>query len=174
MAKTTKTLQEIIPDELMVPLLLAIPAKTPGVKRRAAMKKSLLARMAKLAGQHADERRALIPTEDYLLVRAAAGRWITFAPNVAMKVLHDDGTTRSWLARFSPGGRIPTHIQSGDEEAIILEGWCYLDDVRINAGDYHMIGKGARHGNIHSPDGCLIFVRSHSEKRRASELTVAR
>jgi len=120
------------------------------------------------------EAQASIAIEDYLLVRADAGKWITFAPNVAMKVLHDDGTTRSWLARFGPGGRIPAHMQSGDEEAIILNGWCYLDDVKIKRGDYHMIAKGARHGNIHSPDGCLIFVRSHSEKRHASELTAAR
>lgn len=173
MAKTDKSRRDIIPDALMAPLLLAIPAKAPGARRLAALKKSLLAQAGKHAGPDAGGKRAAA-RDDYLLVRADAGRWISFAPNVSMKVLHDDGSTRSWLARFGPGGRIPTHLQSGDEEAIILEGWCYLDDVRIDRGDYHRIGKGARHGDIHSPDGCLIFVRSHSEKRHASELTVAR
>lgn len=169
MAKTRKPIQDVIPEELLAPLLLAIPGKVPGTKRQAAMKKTLLARVGEIAAGQ----RAAGSADDYLLVRAEAGQWITFAPNVAMKVLHDDGNTRSWLARFGAGGRIPAHVQSGDEEAVILEGWCYLDDVRINQGDYHWIGRGARHGNIHSPDGCLIFVRSHSEKRRASQLTAA-
>ena len=110
----------------------------------------------------------------YQLVRQGEGDWITFAPNVEMKELRDDGQTRSWLARFGPGGRIPEHIQSGDEEAFILEGWCWLDDVKIGRGDYHSIKKGQRHGNIHSPEGCLIFVRSDSEKRNAAELMAVR
>ncbi|MEO8386074.1 MAG: hypothetical protein ABI583_12575, partial [Betaproteobacteria bacterium] len=64
--------------------------------------------------------------------------------------------------------------QTGDEEAIIMQGWCYLDDAKINCGDYHLIRKGVRHGDIHSPEGCLIFVRSHSMARHASQLTAAR
>ncbi len=134
--------------------------------RRAAMKTSLLKRIS-----------ATDATRDataYKLVRADEGSWINFAPNVAMKVLRDDGGMRSWLARFGPGGRIPEHMQSGDEEAFIVEGWCWLDDVKIECGDFHMIAKGQRHGNIHSPEGCLIFVRSHSENRHASQLAAVR
>ena len=169
MNKATSKNTNIFSDALLGKILEHSPtasAKELSAGRRAAMKKSLLARItATDAGQDAAA---------YKLVRAAEGAWITFAPNVQMKILHDDGGTRSWLAKFSPGGRIPEHLQSGDEEAFILEGWCWLDDVRIVRGDYHMIAKGQRHGNIHSPEGCLIFVRSHSENRHASQLAAVR
>ena len=141
-------------------------AKVLAAGRRAAMKKSLLTRIAAMdTGRGATA---------YNLVRAAEGNWITFAPNVEMKVLRDDGGTRSWLARVGPGGRIPEHMQSGDEEAFIVDGWCWLDDVKIERGDYQMIAKGQRHGNIHSPEGCLIFVRSDSENRHVSQLAAVR
>ena len=170
MSKSTKTFQDVIPDDIMTQVLLSLPARTPTARRVAAMKKTLLARIDGLAVENV----AIAAAAEMIVVRAAEGRWITFAPQVEMKVLHDDGMPRSWLARFWPGGRIPAHMQSSDEEAIVLEGWCYLDDVRIDQGDFHMIGKGARHGNIHSPDGCLIFVRSRSSKRHASELAAVR
>lgn len=159
----------ILSDTMLAKILENSPtasAKVLPAGCRAAMKKSLLTRIAAMdAGRDA---------ADFKLVRAAEGEWITFAPNVEMKVLRDDGGTRSWLARFGPGGRIPEHLQSGDEEAFIVEGWCWLDDVKIKCGDYHMIAKGQRHGNIHSPEGCLIFVRSHSENRHASQLAAIR
>jgi anti-sigma factor ChrR (cupin superfamily) len=169
MKKAAAKNANILSDAMLGVILENSPTASPKVlsaSRRAAMKRSLLMRIAATdAGRDAAA---------YKLVRGTEGEWITFAPNVAMKVLRDDGATRSWLAKFGPGGCIPEHIQSGDEEAFILEGWCWLDDVRIECGDYHMIGKGQRHGNIHSPDGCLIFVRSHSENRHASQLAAVR
>ena len=169
MMKATSKNTDVFSDALLGKILESLPtvsAKVLSTNRRTAMKKSLLTRIAATdVGRDATT---------YKMVRAGEGEWINFAPNVAMKVLHDDGGTRSWLAKFSPGGRIPEHLQSGDEEAFILEGWCWLDDVRIVRGDYHMIAKGQRHGNIHSPEGCLIFVRSHSENRHASQLAAVR
>ncbi len=165
-----KSAESPFPEDLLTEMLAGLPITSPSSRQQASMKKSLLARVGKMAA----EDRANTAAADMLVVRADEGSWFTFAPNVEMKVLQDDGATRSWLARFGPGGSIPAHMQSGDEEAIIMDGWCYLDDVRINCGDYHMIRKGARHGVIHSPEGCLIFVRSHSLKRHASELTASR
>lgn len=169
MSNKRKSAGAVIPEDLLVAMLKALPSKAPPSRRQAAMKKAMLARVDELK-----EDAVTTQTAHTLHVRAAEGRWINFAPNVDMKILHDDGATRSWLARFGPDGRIPAHMQTGDEEAIIMEGWCYLDEARIDCGDYHMIRKGARHGNIHSPEGCLIFVRSHSLARHASELTAAR
>ena len=165
-----KSQAKIIPDVLMVNLLCAMPVVEPPAERRAAIRQGLMNSIAKAEA----ERSANEAAGEMRIVRAGEGDWITFAPNVAMKVLNDDGATRSWLARFGPGGQIPAHVQSGDEEAIVLQGWCHLDDVRIETGDYHFICKGARHGDICSPEGCLIFVRSHSAKRNASELTATR
>lgn len=151
----------VIPPDLMAELLGALPAKAPAPRRTAAMRAALL-KTVKAADT------------DQILLRAGTGEWINFAPNVDMRILFDDGQTRSWLARFGRGGTIPSHIQTGDEEAIVLQGWCYLGDEKICTGDYHRISKGQRHGKIVSPEGCLIFVRSHSARRHASELMQAR
>jgi anti-sigma factor ChrR (cupin superfamily) len=166
MAKTLKSkidISEIIPENILAEMLTAMPIESPSAQRKSAMLTALLKNIdASSAGNSK-------PT----VVKAGEGKWINFAPNVDMKILHDADGTRSWLARFGAGGSVPAHIQTGDEEAIVLTGWCYLDDEKICAGDYHRIGKGARHGNILSPEGCLIFVRSHSAKRHASQLVSA-
>ncbi len=170
MAIPHKRNASVIPDAIMAEMLTALPAKPLGARRQAAIRKTLLQRIGSTLADEAPLDTGLT----HLTVRAESGNWISFAPNVDMKTLHDDGSTRSWLARFGPGGRIPAHIQTGDEEAIVLTGWCYLDDEKMCTGDYHRIGTGARHGNIVSPEGCLIFVRSHSAKRHASELIATR
>ena len=169
MSDKVKRTEAVIPKDLLAAMLMSVPATPPSARRQTAMKKSLLSHIdsmvnAKAAGNG----------PGMLLVRADEGGWYNFAPSVDMKVLYDDGNARTWLARFGPGGCLPAHTQTGDEEAIVMDGWCYLDDVKINSGDYHLIRKGARHGNILSPEGCLIFVRSHSLTRHVSELTAVR
>lgn len=169
-SKSKKTVESVLPETLMVEMLMAMPPKSPQAKRTAAMKKSLLAKI----GAQARESAAINAAVEMRIVRADEGKWFNFADNVAMKVLADDGDTRTWLARFQPGGRIPAHMQTGDEEAIILDGWCTVGGEVLRKGDYQWVPKGDRHGEIVSPEGCLIFVRSHSEKRSAAELRLAR
>lgn len=172
MKKSAAIKNTVLPDNLIAQLLVELPAQgsTPSAKRQAAMKKKIMDKV----GKESREAKEIGAAADMHIVRAGEGRWFNFAPQVQMKVLHDDGDTRTWLARFQAGGRIPAHMQTGDEEAIILEGWCFVGGDELHKGDYQVIRKGARHGEIVSPEGCLIFVRSHSEKRHASELAVAR
>ena len=151
----------MIPATVLTEMLMALTVKSPPAQRKSAMLATLKKNVA--AANRAKP----------VVVKADEGKWINFAPSVDMKILHVADGTRSWLARFGPGGCVPAHIQSGDEEAIILSGWCYLDDEKLSTGDYHRIGIGARHGNIVSPEGCLIFVRSHSAKRHVSQLVSA-
>lgn len=172
MTRTRKTIDALLPDNLLAEILLALPvekATTPSPTRRATMKQSLLKR---IDANRADD--AAIAAAEMRIVRAREGQWIAFAENVDMKVLHDDGDTRTWLARFRPGGTVQAHLQTGDEEAYVLEGWCYVDRQVMRKGDYQLVPKGARHGKIVSPEGCLVFVRSHSAHRRAAELAAAR
>ena len=169
MSDKVKRIEAVIPDDLLAAMLVALPMTAPSSRRQAAMKKSVLSRIDNMLSEKAAEK-----GPEFLLVRADEGRWFNFAPSVDMKVLHDDGDTRTWLARFGAGGCVPAHMQTGDEEAIVMDGWCYLDDVKIYSGDYHLIRKGERHGNILSPEGCLMFVRSHSLTQHASELAAVR
>ncbi|MEO8101754.1 MAG: cupin domain-containing protein [Betaproteobacteria bacterium] len=184
MTKTKNSAEFTLPDSLVAEILTAMrpPVSTgPGGKRRAAMRRSLLARVQAASADddaidlvHDFANDFAISAAGARIVRADEGAWITFAPNVAMKVLHDDGDTRTWLARFQAGGCVPAHLQSGDEEAYVVAGWCYVDRQIFRQGDYQLIPKGSRHGEIVSPEGCLVFVRSHSAKRSAAELAVAR
>jgi ChrR Cupin-like domain len=160
---------EVIPEVVLADMLVALPVASMEADREALMRTKLLRDVSTNMGAA----KAGGTSKKPVVIRADEGVWINFAKNVDMKILHDDGSTRSWLARFGPGGCVPAHLQTGDEEAVILTGWCYLDDEKISAGDYHRVGIGERHGNIVSPDGCLIFVRSHSAKRHASQLVNA-
>jgi len=169
MTKTPKLIidnSEMIPEPILTEMLMALPGESPPADRKSAMLAELL---RNVNAPHAGMDARAVDAQP-IVVRADEGEWINFANNVDMKILHVADGTRSWLARFGAGGCVPAHIQTGDEEAIVLTGWCYLDDNKICAGDYHRIGKGARHGNVVSPEGCLIFVRSHSAKRHASQL----
>ena len=170
MTNTKKMAQPVLPDAVLVEMLLAVPPVAPPPERAVAIKQELLAQIR----QHGQQVPAAGSADAMRIVRADNGNWISFANQVAMKVLHDDGETRSWLARFQPGGRIPAHWQSGDEEAIVLDGWCQVGEAVLQKGDYQMVPKGSLHGEITSPGGCLIFVRSHSAKRSAAELAASR
>ncbi|MEP7154622.1 MAG: cupin domain-containing protein [Betaproteobacteria bacterium] len=169
MKRTISKADAVLPGDVVENLLKATKPAGLTEKRRTAMRQKLLAAVATGVEDPAIDKDASMR-----IVRAGEGSWITFAPNVEMKVLNDDGHTRTWLARFAAGGRIPAHRQTGDEEAIVLEGWCYVGEHEMHKGDYQLIRKGGRHGEIASPDGCLIFVRSHSDKKRASDLAVTR
>ncbi len=171
MTRTRKKAEAVLPEHLVAELLAAMPvakSASPSAVRRATMKRALLSRVAAAEAQDATGAAAKMR-----IVRSGEGKWITFAPSVEMKVLHDDGDTRTWLARFQAGGCVPAHMQSGDEEAYIVEGWCTVDQHLMNRGDYQLIPKGTRHGEIVSPEGCLVFVRSHSANRSAAELSMA-
>lgn len=160
---------DVIPEAIVAEVLLALPVAAMEPDRKALMRAKLLRKVtAQLVASNTND-----AAKKPIIVRSDEGAWINFANHVDMKILHDDGGVRSWLARFGAGGSVPSHIQTGDEEAVVLAGWCYLDDEKICAGDYHRIGIGERHGNIVSPEGCLIFVRSHSAKRHASQLLLA-
>ena len=171
MARSRKQIEIVLPENVVAGMLVAMPSSRvtlPTGKRGAAMKRNLLSR---IAGAHTAD--AAIEAAEARIIRSDAGNWITFAPNVAMKVLNDDGDTRTWLARFQPGGCIHAHMQTGDEEAFVLDGWCFVGRQIMRKGDYQLIPKGTRHGEIVSPDGCLVFVRSHGAKRSSAELAAA-
>ncbi len=87
-------------------------------------------------------------------------KWRVINPLVSMQILHDDGETLSWYARFQPGGRLPAHDHTGDEESLVISGSCYLNDKLMQVGDYQVCRAGSRHDNVHSEHGCMLFIRT--------------
>ena len=96
------------------------------------------------------------------VVRAEQGEWTAFAPGVDVKILFDDGRTRTWLARLEREARLPGHDHPADEECLMLEGSVYMGDILMSAGDYQIARAGTRHTGVYSPAGCLLLVRSAS------------
>lgn len=135
--------ESMLPDAITEALLLSVSPVMPETDRRDALRAKVLvvARDAKPAA-------AQLQT-----IRADAGTWQNIAPLVDMKLLYDDGNSRSFLIRLQAGARLPPHDHPADEECMVLEGEGYIGGVFLRAGDYHLAPKGVRHGETYTATG---------------------
>ncbi|TAG25539.1 MAG: hypothetical protein EAZ37_12600 [Burkholderiales bacterium] len=93
--------------------------------------------------------------------------WVNLGKRVQAKVLHDDGTHLSWLLKLLPGGGLPQHDHAdGAEECMVLEGQLRLNGVDFFAGDYQVALTGSAHHEVSSEQGCLVYLRSPSSRRK--------
>lgn len=146
----TKRPVSIIPADLESRLLEAFsaggtPTPSPGMR----------ARVMERAAQDVRNQEAIVTTRSH-------EDWTPFAPGVEAKVLNDDGKFQTWLARMSAGATLPAHHHDGDEECMVVEGSVLLGDVLLQTGDYQVARKGTSHGEIRSPKGCVLMLRSPS------------
>lgn len=153
MAKKPSPSTDVLPGDVLGALLRSMPPPSrPPAGRIAGAKKRLLARVAEQAATAGDSGIAT--------VRSSEREWLAHCPGVVKMLLFDDGRSRSWLTRLEAGSRLPAHVHVGDEESLVLEGSCYLGEVFLSQGDYMVARAGSRHGEVYSPEGCLLFVRS--------------
>lgn len=147
--------KSMLPPALTEALLLGVAPAMPATDRAQTLRAKVLAAVQQSAiGQ-------------LRTVRAQEGTWQPIAPLVDMKLLHDDGVSRSVLIRLQAGGRLPPHDHLGDEECIVLEGEGYIGDIFLRAGDFHLAPKGMRHGETYTATGALLFIRSAASDYRA-------
>ncbi len=165
MTKTCKNLENqassVIPDEIMSEMLLAIPANAPPpsvAKRIKARLFNQVSRQNIQRDRDTDLKHAGIRT-----VRIDSSDWLPFAPSASMRTLSVNGHMHSWMARLEPGARLPGHDHPDVEECLVLQGSCYVGDLLLHEGDYQVALKGTRHGEVYSPQGCLLFLRSAIE-----------
>lgn len=93
--------------------------------------------------------------------------WVSLGKRVQAKVLHDDGTSLSWLLKLLPGGRLVEHDHAdGAEECMVLEGQLRLNGVDFYAGDYQIALPGSVHHEVASDQGSLVYLRSPSSRRK--------
>lgn len=69
------------------------------------------------------------------------------------------------LFRLAPGGVLPPHGHTGEEECIVLSGSVNLGDQVVHEGDFHLAGAGTDHTLITTSTGALLFVRNGREAR---------
>jgi anti-sigma factor ChrR (cupin superfamily) len=93
--------------------------------------------------------------------------WVNLGKRVQAKVLHDDGTSLSWLLKLLPGGGLPEHDHAdGAEECMVLEGQLRINGVEFFAGDYQIALPGSVHHEVSSEQGSLVYLRSPSSRRK--------
>lgn len=140
--------EPLLPLTLTEALLLSVTPALPPANRASALRARVLAQAIESdVGQ-------------LQTIRAEEGLWHSVAPLVDMKLLYDDGSSRSFLLRLQAGARLPPHGHAADEECIVLQGEGSIGDVFLRAGDYHLAPKGMRHGETFTATGALLFIRT--------------
>jgi len=93
-------------------------------------------------------------------VRAHEGTWEPVCPGIERKLLwHDRARKRiTVLIRAQPGAEFPAHLHDEDEESYLLSGDLAFDDLKLNAGDYHLARAGVRHPAGRTIGGCMLLV----------------
>ena len=94
-------------------------------------------------------------------LRAAEGEWRTVWPLVEVRVLRADpgAGSQTVLIRVAPGGVMPRHQHTQDEEFIVLEGECRIGALQLSAGDAHFARAGSWHEDITTNAGVLVLLR---------------
>ena len=94
-------------------------------------------------------------------LRSDDGEWQQFADGIEKKILFLDEAARSqsYLLRFGPGARVPSHQHNTTEEILVLEGACMIGDLYLEAGDFHAIVGNAVHPETFSEHGVVVYVR---------------
>jgi quercetin dioxygenase-like cupin family protein len=86
--------------------------------------------------------------------------WEQVAPGIECKLLATD-TARdrvSMLVRLAPGARYPAHIHAGVEELHLLDGELWIDERKLNPGDYNYGAPGASDALVWSETGCTCVL----------------
>jgi anti-sigma factor ChrR (cupin superfamily) len=105
---------------------------------------------------------------DFLVSTMRDDAWVSLGKKVQVKILHDDGTTLSWLLKLLPGGRLPEHDHAdGVEECMILEGQLRINGTPHGCGDYQIAYPGSIHYDVSSDEGALVFLKSPSSRRKS-------
>lgn len=136
-------------SELIARLASAVNAGELGAEQRERMRARILARVQDAA------------PEGTATLQAEASPWIELAPFIEIRVLRlDEGAgTHTSLVRMRPGGVIPEHRHSREEEFIILEGECQIGSHTLRAGDAHIASSGSSHGAVTTRTGVLALLR---------------
>lgn len=86
--------------------------------------------------------------------------WSQVAPGISVKVLADDTDRHvvGMIVRLVPGGEYPPHVHAGCEELHLLQGELWIDDRKLNPGDYNRAELGTRDKRVWSETGCTCVL----------------
>lgn len=97
-----------------------------------------------------------------VLVHAASLSWVPSpAAGVDRKMLYREGdevARATSIVRYAPGSAFPSHVHTGGEEILVLEGTFQDEHGDYPAGSYFRNPPGTAHKPA-AEEGCTIFVR---------------
>lgn len=71
---------------------------------------------------------------------------------------NETGRSPSIMLKFVAGASYPFHNHPSGEELFVLEGSCFINDVKLEKGDYLYTPPNAKH-SVRSETGCtLLFI----------------
>lgn len=131
----------------LAPLLTAVPEATPSPHVWPRIERQIAA--------------AATATDSIRTVLKSNAAWTTFLPGIEKKLLHNAPKERvqSYLLRFEPGARLPSHNHKLTEECIVIEGSVSLAGQVLSAGDFQILPGGSHHAEMFSADGAVVYVR---------------
>jgi len=93
--------------------------------------------------------------------------WARVAPGIECQLFATDPERRrvSMLVRLAPGASYPAHTHADVEELHLLEGELWIDDRRLEPGDYNVGAPGASDYRVWSETGCTCLLVTSSEDR---------
>jgi putative transcriptional regulator len=100
------------------------------------------------------------PQKQVVAQDRTAPRWKEVAPGITCKLLSTDreGHRESMLVRLAPDTSYPPHRHSGVEELYLLEGELWIENRKLEPGDYDRAEPGTAHDRVWSETGCMCLV----------------
>ena len=92
-------------------------------------------------------------------------KWREVSPGLSCKLLAADDERHivALLVRLAPGGEYPPHTHAGVEELHLLDGELWIDDTKLQPGDYHKARPGSRDNRVWSETGCTCVLTTSTE-----------
>jgi RNA polymerase sigma factor (sigma-70 family) len=90
----------------------------------------------------------------------AKPEWEEVAPGISCKLLATDAENAmvSMLVRLVPGGEYPAHTHAGTEELHLLDGELWIDERKLQPGDYYRAEAGTGDSRVWSATGCTCVL----------------
>jgi anti-sigma factor ChrR (cupin superfamily) len=95
-----------------------------------------------------------------------APQWKEAAPGLWYQLLAVDvrSSRVTLLVRLEPGVEYPPHVHAGREELHLLDGELWIDDRKLNPGDYNLAEAGTADKRVWSETGCTcVLITSHQD-----------
>ena len=112
----------------------------------------------RLAGRIAKEtNQPPVPAPSQISARL---EWEEVAPGISCKLLATDADKDrvSMLVRLAPGTDYPPHRHAGVEELYLLQGELWIDDKKVNPGQYNRNEPGTADHRVWSETGCTCVL----------------